>query len=186
MRYLFGLLITIGLLILLIILIISRGNAKHAPSTAPKPLSSYSTTDVEARLIVGGPITSQQTHQQIEITVGQDEVTYVQINGYNGQIANSQSYPNTQNSYYNFLRALEVANFTLGNHDKNLANNTGYCPLSNRYNYQLVEGSTLLQNLWSTSCGTRTYNGNASLTQQLFKNQVPNFDTLAQNLTIVF
>ena len=184
MRYIIGLLITIGLLILLIMLIITSGHRKSSTPT-PKPLSSYSTTDAQTRMIIDGPINAEQTHEQIQIIVGQDAVVYEQIQGYNGTVVNSQTYANTQSSYYNFLRALEVASFTTGNHDPHLTNNTGFCPLGNRYNFQIIQDNSYVQNLWATTCtGDKTYGGKVSLTVTLFEAQVPNFQDLTQNLTI--
>lgn len=188
MRYIIGLFVTIALLVLLIVLIISGGNNKRQQvKQTAKELSSYSTTDAEVRLVVGGPIKAIPTYQQVEITVGRDQVTYVQLTGYNGDVAVSKSYANTQNSYYNFLRALTTAGFTLGDTNPKLTNNTGLCPLGNRYNFQLFEGDKTLQNFWATSCGgARTYRGDVPVTIQLFQNQIPDLNELVQTLNISF
>jgi len=184
MRYLIGLLITIGLLVLLIMLIINSGSPKSKTPTV-QPISSFSTTSAQTRLIIDGPITAEQNHQQVQIIVGQDAVIYEEIQGYNGTVVNSQTFANTQSSYYNFLRALGVANFTTGNRDPALVNNTGLCPVGNRYNFQIIENNKYIQNLWATTCpGTKTFEGNVNLTVTLFEAQVPNFDTLTQDLAI--
>jgi len=185
MRYLIGLLVTIGLLILLIVLIITSAGNKSEVKTTSKTLSSYSTTNATTRAIIDGPINAIPVHQQIQITVGQNSVSYVQLTGYNGEVAVSRNYSNTQNSYYNFLRALTVAGFTEGNQDPKLTNNTGFCPLGNRYNLQLIQNGKFLQNLWATTCGgDKTFRGSLNTTLELFKMQVPDYETLVQNLDI--
>jgi len=185
MRYFIGFLITIGLIILLIVLLFGGGGNNVPKTPAHQPLVSYANTDAETRLTIDGPINAQQSHDQVQITVGRGQITYDQIKGYDGHVVNQQTYSNTENAYNNFLHALVVAGFTHGNTSTTLKDELGYCPLGNRYIFELFEGSNYIERYWSTNCGNpKTYLGSTPLTLTLFQNQVPNYADLVQNLSL--
>jgi hypothetical protein len=186
MRYFIGFLVTIGLIIVLIILLFTGGGGSgpKKPKTTMS-LADYASTGAVVRLTIDGPIVADQNHQAVQITVGQDDTTYEQIQGYQGTVVNQQSFVNNQNSYSNFLYALGRAGFTQGDSSKALANEKGYCPTGNRYIFELINNGTTVQRYWSTSCsGPKTYKGSRSLTLTLFEAQVPNYNNLTQDLNI--
>lgn len=184
MRYFVGFMITIGLIIVLILLLFRGGGSPKVPKTT-KALTSYSTTDAEVRLTIDGPINADQIHQQVQITVGQDDATYEQLTGYNGAVVNSQSYANTETAYNVFLHALAHAGFTRGDISKQLADERGYCPLGDRYIFELIENGKDIERYWSTSCGKpKTYKGNTNFTLTLFQRQIPDYSTLTQHLSL--
>lgn len=183
MRYFVGFLIAIGLIVLLIVLIFGGSHKTAKVPTAPKTLSSYSTTDAVAILTIDGPIIDPQDHNSVQISVSNVATTLTSYQGYDGQVVNQQSFPNSTNSYDNFLHALAVAGFTQGNSDPTLSNERGYCPTGDRYIFQLDQDGKHIERFWATSCGKpKTYNGNVSLTLNLFETQVPKYNQLAQNL----
>lgn len=189
MRYVVGFLVTLGLIIVLVILLLTGGGGKKAPQiTKPhntSELAAYADTGVTARLIVDGEINADQTHKALRITVGGNDVTFEQIQGYQGTVVNRQSYANNPSAYSNFLYALGRAGFLRGNEDPRLANEKGFCPLGHRYVLELMDGSRDIQRYWATSCGSgapKTYNGNLNLTINLFQLQVPNYSDLTSNL----
>ena len=179
MKYIIGFLLTIGLLILLIVLLATGGsNTSKVPNTSKK-LDSYATTDAVTRLTIDGPITNPQEHKATRITVGRDSTTYEQLQGYDGAVVNTQSFPNTHTSYLSFLRAIELAGFTLGDKSANVQNDRGHCPLGNRYIFELENNGKQVERFWSSGCsGPRSFKGNTNLNISLFKRQVPGFDKL--------
>lgn len=190
MRYIIGFLITVGLLILLVVLLLTGGNKKSQTpqSNSDRPrttseLAAYADTDVVARMIIDGPINANQNHRAIRVTVGQNEVTYEQIQGYEGKVVNTRTYNNNQSAYSNFLYALGRNGFTLMNNDPKLPTEKGHCALGNRYIFEFVEGDHDIMRSWTTSCGgsIRTYEGNVGVTMQLFKLQVPDYQSLANS-----
>lgn len=184
MRYIFGLLVTLGLIILLIVLLVGGGGKPKVPATS-KTLDSYATTNAETRLTIDGPINAQSLHNQIRITVDRDNVTYEQVQGYNGNVTNMQRFDNTENAYANFLSALARAGFTKGNPDKALADERGYCSAGDRYIFELRQDEKNIERFWATSCGNpKTYAGNANVTVELFKAQVPGYPDLTQNIIL--
>lgn len=183
MRYFIGFLVVILLLIFLIVLIVSGTGPKQTLNRA-KALPDYATTDALASMSIAGPINAQSLHNSVVITVGREQVVYQQVQGYDNNVVRTQTYANTEASYDAFLRALNVAGFVKGNSEKALANEQGVCPLGQRYVFALNEGSKQIQRFWSTSCGTRTYGGNTSMTLTLFQAQVPDYSTLTQNVQL--
>jgi hypothetical protein len=183
MRYFIGFLITIGLIIILILLLFGGGSPKKP--TTPKSLASYASTEAEVRLTIDGQINADQDHEQVRITVNKNDTTFEEIQGYQDTVVNSQSYANNEDAYSNFLYALGHAGFTRGDNSKALANEKGYCPLGERYIFELVDNGKDIQRYWGTSCGKpRTYLGSLNLTLTLFQLQIPDYQTLTENLSL--
>lgn len=183
MRYFIGFLVSIGLIITLIILLFS-GSSSPKQAT-PKLLSSYAGTNAVVQMTIDGPVTAQQTHTQVRVTVGRDQATFQQFQGYDGIIVKSKSYDNTANSYNVFLRALAHAGFTQGNKNATINDSTGYCPLGEVYTFELIDSGNQLEKFWTTSCGSpKTFTGNASLVTSLFRSQIPDYQTLIQNINL--
>lgn len=191
MRYFIGFLITIGLIILLIVLLFTGGGDKKnnqsdgtkRPKTVQQ-LADFASTNAVVRMTIDGPINADQDHQSVQITVGNDDTTYQQFQGYQGTVTSQQAFTNNQAAYSNFLFALGHAGYLLGDDNKLLDNEKGYCPLGDRYVFELIEGGNTIQRYWATSCSKtpNTYKGNLSLTITLFQAQVPNYDTLVSGL----
>jgi hypothetical protein len=184
MRYIIGVFVTIGLLFLLIFVLVMGGgkgsNTSKVPSTM-KALQTYANTDATVRVTIAGPVVASQDYKETRISVNRTTATMESINGYDGVVSNSKSYPNTREGYVSFLRSIDRAGFTKGDTSKTLADERGYCALGNRYVFELVENGKTLQRFWSTSCtGVKTYQGNASTTLQLFERQIPDFSALVQ------
>lgn len=178
MKYFFGFLASIGLIILTIVLIVrgfSGGDEKKAD--VPAPLLDYANTSVEMQYIIDGPINSDQEHKSIRIVVGQDETIMEMRNGYNDNVVDSKVYSNNQASYSEFLRALDIAGYTKGDTAPSLKDERGYCPTGYRYSFDIIDGSNEKQHFWTTSCGSNTGNfkGKSKQVQVLFQEQVPDF-----------
>lgn len=181
MRYLAGFLITIGLLVLAIILIVHHGGGSKGKVPATKaPLTSYANSDTVVRITADGPINAPEDHRQEQVTVGKDNTTFDIYRGYDGQSMHTQSYGMTVTAYDDFLHALELNGFTLGNDSKDLKDERGHCAEGNRYIYEIIQNGNSIERYWSTSCssGVHSFEGNASVVQDLFRAQVPNLDDL--------
>jgi hypothetical protein len=187
MRYILWFLAVIGLIIILIILLFGHGvKSTKSASITPQELLSYSSnSNSEVRATIDGPINANQDHQSVQITVNQNDVTYDQLTGYEGQVVNQQTFSSNQPAYAVFLHALNVAGYTEGNSSSSLSDERGYCATGERYIFEVINNGKDVSRFWSTSCGNpRSYNGSLDLTLTLFENQVPNFGTLTQNLQI--
>lgn len=184
MRYFFGF-IFIVLLILITLILVIRGFHSHT-TTSKVDLAKYASTNTVMQLTEDGPITADQTHEGIRITVGQYADTIQVYRGYENNIIQSKSYASNQAAYAEFLRALQLLNYTTGNTNPALADPRGYCPQGERFTFQIInDDGTNAQNYWATSCGGQgTYAGNLVATQNLFHAQIPDYGTIAGSSTI--
>jgi hypothetical protein len=184
MRYILGLLVALGLIILIIFLMFS-GSGQPKTQVTPKTLDSYADTDAVVQLIIDGPINADQDHQEIQITVDSGTVVYEQIQGYQNTVVNQQSYANNQSAFAVLLHALNIAGFTNGNSSKSLSDERGYCALGDRYIFSLTQDGNDIERYWATSCGSpKTYLGSVPLTLSLFESQVPNYEQLTQDISL--
>jgi len=181
MRYFIAFVTALGLLFLLVFLLFHGGGSK--PKITAKSLATYANSSTQAQLTIDGPINAEQSHQAVRITVANDQVTFEQIQGYQGSVKNLQSFASNQDAYVNFLLALQHAGFTLGNNASALKDERGYCPLGDRYIFRLTQNGQDLERYWATSCGKpKTYLGSISLTLALFQAQVPGYNQLVQGI----
>lgn len=187
MRYFFGFLLAIGLIVITFILVLRGFRGNSAVPSITTPLTSYANTDTTVQFTDDGPVTADQTHQGIRINVGQFATTIQIYQGYQNDIINSQTYENNPNSYGTFLRAIELLNYTNGVKKPNaaLADPRGVCPIGQHYSFQIIspDGSNI-QNYWSTSCGGGTFSGSALPIENLFQAQVPGYSKIAGNVTL--
>lgn len=178
MRYIIGLLVTVGLIVLVLFLLLSGGSSTPTPKQLQ--LIDYAQSSANAQLLIDGPIVANQQHDEIQIDVNRNQVVYTRYTGYDQVTTVTQSYENNDRSFAVFLRALQHEGFTVGNTDPSLRDERGYCPLGNRYIYTFRDGSKQLMRFWSTSCGdTTTAKGKIPTINSLFKHQVPDYVKLS-------
>lgn len=186
MRYIVGLLLGIGLIVLTFILIFrafSGGN--DTPETPAINLPSYANTNTVMRYTIDGAIVSQQNHSRIRITVSKDTVLYEQIQGYEGTLVQSKTYPTNTQAYATFLRALDIAGFDDGNKEIT-KDERGYCPSGKRYIYEALDGSESVLRWWGTSCSNDqgSFLGRDSTVRTLFQKQVPDYNDLSRTVKL--
>jgi hypothetical protein len=183
MRYIIGLLLGIGLIVLTFILIFRAFSGGDEPRQERIDLMSYATTDAVMRLTIDGPIDADQEHDRVRITVSNDQVLYEEIQGYEGRLIESRTYPSNTQAYGNFLRALALAGYTNGNPEAD-DDERGYCPRGSRYVYEALDGGDTILRWWSTSCTSSEGNflGNASTVRNLFIRQVVDYNQLTRGL----
>lgn len=173
MKYFFGFLVSLGLIILVFILVL-RGFSGGPGETDKDPLADYSTSDTLVRLTVDGRIISDQEHRAYQITIGRSEVRLEALRGYEYETIMTKTYENNQESYYSFLRALDIAGFDKGNDDDANDDERGVCADGQRFVYEIIDGTSQEQRYWSTSCGGGgTFKGNAAAVRLLFEKQIP-------------
>lgn len=187
MRYIIGFILSIILIIFALTLIFrSHNNDATEVPKASIVLLDYANTDKTVEYTIDNPVSANQTHSQISITVGRDAATLNVYRGYQEEVLRTQTYPNNQTAYANFLRALQVAGYTTGKDDADLRDERGFCPAGRRYIYEIKDGATSTQRLWSTSCNTSigNFKGNASVVRDLFIKQIPDYGKLTSNISL--
>src|ERR1039458_847641 len=186
MRFLITILIAIGLFALGFVLIL-KGFSNQPTPTLPQPLTSYASTNATMQLIISGPITADQTHQSVSMDVGQIQSVLEVIQGYQGQVINSKTYTNNESSYLSFLSALQLVGFTRGTSNSTTSADLGVCPFGDRYNLQIIDGTgQTIQNYWADSCSTGdgTFKGVFGDVEQLFTDQIPDYNSLTSGVSI--
>ncbi|HET8671856.1 MAG TPA: hypothetical protein VFM05_14920 [Candidatus Saccharimonadales bacterium] len=174
MRYFLGFLAAVGLIIFVFILVL-RGFSGDS-KTKSEPLTDYAGTDALVRMTVDGPIVADQQHQAYRITVSRSEARIETLQGYEYNSIETKNYVNNQQSFTNFLRALDLAGYTRGlkKTDRQSNDERGVCATGSRFVFEIVNGTSEIQRYWSTSCsGQGTFRGNAAQVKQLFDRQIP-------------
>lgn len=190
MKYFFGFLLSIALVIMVFFLVI-RGLSGGGSDTAQerKALVSYANTDTEVRLTVDGPIVADQQHNSARITVNRNLTTIDVFSGYQDNRVNGNSFANNEESYAQFLRALDLAGFSLGVTDVDAAqkDSRGTCARGSRYTLEIVNETRTIQNFWATNCGKEgTFKGQLGPVSQLFQRQIPDLSTYLSNVNVRF
>jgi hypothetical protein len=176
MKYFFGFLVSIGLIILVVILVI-KGFSGGGSKEQPMPLSDYAGTSSVMQLTVSGPIVGDQQFQSYRVSVGREQATIETRLGYEGTVVDQRIYANNQESYTNFLRALDAAGFTKGDKQSVNKDERGMCAIGDRYVMQIKSGSSDIQRFWSATCrGQGNFKGNAEVVRKLFNSQIPQAD----------
>ncbi len=179
MRYFFGFMVALGLIILVIFLLVSGGDKKPKTPVFNKPLDSYATTNAQVIMTIDGPIVANSLHQEVRVTVDRDNVTLEELQGYDGYVASTLHFANTENAYSAFLQALAHVGFTFGDKNPKLRDEGGRCSAGSRYVFEIKQDNTNIERYWTTSCGgLKTYLGAFEQTTTLFKEQVPKYDEL--------
>lgn len=168
-------LVVIGLIWLIIVLFSKAfSTSKTATTARPKvDLLSYAATDAVSSVYIDGPVQANQDHQALKISVDKNQVKIELYRGYQREVVKQAVYPNNPTSYASFLKSLDKAQFARSVSANVGVDERGYCPLRNRFIYELNNETTSVVRAWTTSCGVGNYTGDRALTRTLFIDQVP-------------
>jgi hypothetical protein len=179
MKFIFGALGVI-LLVILVVVLITRGG--KGPVEQPLVLSEQAREGVSSAYTEQGRMVGEDQRRAIRVTVNQNERRLEILTGYEEAVESAQTFPNTQSAFEAFLVALDQAGFD-NKKVSNIKDERGACPLGRGYVYQLNEYSQPLINTWSTSCGKiGTFNGNRNTVRALFQKQIPGYAKLVSQI----
>jgi len=181
-------LVGIGLVVLVIVLIIKAfSGGPSAPSSRIDITKYANTPGASVTVLADGPTNIDQDHDQVKITVGNSSNQIDIIQGYQGTVTNSQSYPNNSAAFGAFLQTINLMNFSKGKSSN--VDYRGFCPTGSRYIFTFNNGTSNLFSYWATSCGKQgTFEGSTSQVLQQIRLQIPqnDFDKLTNNIPIGF
>ncbi len=157
-----------------------KAPASQALST--KPLHEWASTGASVSVTTQGPVYGNELYHEIRMTVSRRERTIDIIEGYQGLVIETKSYPNNQDAYDIFLRALEVSGF--GKEQKPTATDElSTCNQGYHYVYELKNTSSAQDDkrTWSVTCGVTLGSaaGNGPNIRLLFQQQIPDYGTIA-------
>lgn len=188
LKYFIGFFVTIFLIIVLIVLLFGGGKKQTTEldnGQKIKTLQDIADTDSAVRMVIAGNVRADQTYREIHITSSREGNNLEVIQGYEGNVIKSQGYSNNQNAYDTFLRSLQFAGYMQGDNDKKLADDRGHCPLGQRYIFEIIENSKIVQRYWTSDCGNsapHTFLGKTYLVKDLFQMQIPDYDELTSDV----
>jgi len=186
MKYFFGFLAAVGLIVFVVVLII-RGFTGGSSKTSKNAiqLATYASTDVSVQMTVDGPITADQNHFGYRITVASSGNTIDLLQGYQNTVTSTKTYANNSDSYVQFLRAIDLLGYGKGTSDPKKQDSRGVCPDGKHFRFKILSGTgNEIQNYWTTSCGGGNFGGKREPIRQLFSSQIPDFDTLTNKLDL--
>ena len=185
MRYFLSVLAVIVFLVVVIVLIVTNHSG---PGTTAKiiNITSYNTPNSAVSFITDGTLVGNDQRQAIEITITQSSRSIYILDGYNQNIASQESFTNVPAAYSAFLGAMANYGFT-DSRSTSEQNMFAICPLGNTFQYQLTNFSSLVSNLWGTTCSNSdgNFNGYGSTVNYLFTLQIPNYAAFTQGVTTV-
>lgn len=177
MRYIFGVLGVILLLLLLVVFVFNRGGDNTPADNKAKVslLTDYADKDSNVSMTIWGKMVGDEEHNAIRINITATERTLEILNGYDENVVSTQTYPNTEDAYSAFLSALAGQGF-LNSKKSSVTDRWSACPSGRHYIYDLSEDDEHVSNLWSVSCdNTGTFNGKGGMIRKLFQNQIPDY-----------
>ncbi len=189
MRYIVGFLIVVGLVVIFAIILfrVFFGGSGETPIENQVNLADYERTGVIMRMVIDGPVTSNEEHRQVHIQVGQGNNTMQIIKGYQGEVIQREETASNSTAYGNFLRAADLLGYTNGSILPALEDYRGHCPFGVRYVFQIVDGDDVKQQYWATSCGeTGSFGGQTDQVVQLFQAQIPNYNDITSEAQLSF
>lgn len=176
MRYVFGFLVAVALVVLVFILIVRGFGGRNAE--VQTNMVDYAKTQTVVRMVVEGEVNLDNDHRSVSVIIGRAFNTIDLVQGYEGHVIQTKSYPSNEDAYATFLRALQLQGFNRGDDDPEKQDSRGVCPTGKVYTFEIITGSATVQRLWTTSCGGGTFDGNAAVIRSLFREQIPDYSTV--------
>ncbi len=137
------------------------------------------TADRSVRMTVRGQIVGDETFRSYQITVSPSKREFTRYKGYLEQPLVSKTYENNAKAYDEFVHALARANLAKGKALTGDADDTrGICASGILYEFEIINGSSTVKHLWTTTCGgvKGLLAADAGQIQQLFLAQIPDAD----------
>ncbi len=184
-KYVIGAISTILLLVLVFVFVVNRGDDQSSTNT-PKVLKlvDYAEKDSHVTFQTDGRLVGEEERRSVRITVSANERRLEVLSGYNNDVINSQSFPNTQAAYAAFLSGLSGQGF-MQSKKTSVTNPLSVCVNGKHYYYTVTDGNDKKSDLWSVSCDkTGTFGGRANATRELFQRQIPEYNQLTQGVKL--
>lgn len=182
MRYFLAIIGVVFFIVLAIILIVSSG--RHN-SQKPINVTNYNYSGTTMVYTENGILNGEDIHRAIRISISNDTRVVDILGGYEPNILQSETLPNTPAAYGAFLQALEASGFAQSR-STNEPYKYGVCPTGYLYNYEILTPNGAVSNLWGDECSASdgTFAGNAQEVQVLFQNQISNYTQFIGNTNL--
>lgn len=187
MKYIFGVIGVLLALAVVFMLIFSKSPDKSQTADTAvqsRTLSEYAATSSSVSFTTIGKLVGTENHRTVRITATPTERLLEVMSDYETTVLSSQSFPNTQAGYENFLAGLSGQGF-LKSKKTTIDDPRSYCPTGQRYMYKLVEDDNTISDLWGSSCDkSGSFAGRPSTVRELFTRQIPDYNKLVNNVRL--
>lgn len=139
------------------------------------------------RMIVRGPIVAEEDFRTYQITVSNDNRTMVAYQGYLETPLQTVDLDNNNPAYEEFVYALDRANMMTAEAFKGESDDIrGICSNGRLYQFDTLNGGTVVKRLWTTSCKNvrGSLKTNVTVLRNLFNRQIPGSSELIQNANL--
>lgn len=164
------------------------------PTGSPTPAANngktaltQATADRSVRMTVRGPIVANENFHSYTVSASPDARNMTTYVGYDGQQVDTSQLPNNLQAYTQFVNALDRANMMEGTPLTGDANNTdGICATGYVYTFEVLQGTNVIQSLWTSTCKGSVGSLKANLVQLkgLFQRQIPDFTKLTAKIKL--
>ncbi len=167
---------------------------KASPSASPSASTKVNagkqalttiSSDSSVRMSVRGPLVADENYHTYTITISTTTRTMTTYQGYSGKTFANDQRANSVDGYTQLVYALSKAKLMDGTPLSGSANDErGVCATGTLYDFEVFQGTTSVQKLWTSTCTGAPGSLKASLTQvtNLFDSQIPDFGTQLQNI----
>lgn len=128
------------------------------------------------QMTIRGPIVADEAFNSYRITVTPSLRSLVTYSGYLGSQIDEIRLGNNVPAYEEFVHALDKANLSLGTQFPEEKDDTrGICATGRIYEYEIIDGDTIVKRLWTSTCKGSPGSLQASAEQltNLFTVQIP-------------
>lgn len=168
------------------------GGGGASPSPTPqvnvgKQALTSTLADRSVRMSVRGPLVADENFHSYTVTVAPDSRNLTTYQGYSGQAIDTSQLANTPVSYEQFVHALDRARLMDGTPLTGDANDTrGICATGMLYQFEVLQGSNVVQSLWTSTCAGSPGSLKANLpqVQRLFTAQIPDAVKLTSKINL--
>jgi len=138
-------------------------------------------------MTVRGPIVADEEFRSYKIDISANNRTIRTYAGYLDTVLAQDTLGNSVAAYDQFVHALDKANLTQGKQFDGEKNDIrGICATGSVYVFQIMDGNSVVKDLWTSTCSGSKGSLDASVTQlmNLFTQQIPDSETKIQILRI--
>lgn len=168
--------------IVLLLSLVFGGKKNSSTKSTPKAFNilNYIDRDSKVIAITDGPINGDDAHRAIRVTIDRNTRTIDVIQGYQGNVIVSKSYPNNQKAYNDFMHALSRANY--GKPRKTtFTTEKGICATGRRYVFEVLDNNKSVSRTWTAGCAKGNTLAEPSRVTALFRQQITDYEAVIKN-----
>lgn len=132
--------------------------------------------DRSVRMTVRGPLVANEDFRSYQVAIDSSSRRLTTYKGYVDETLNNVSLNNNTRAYEEFVYALNRANLMKGTELDGDKNDTrGICATGRVYEFEVLQGSSVIKRLWTSTCrGSQgSLKANVTQMQKLFTDQIP-------------